>query len=313
MPCRARPRGAVVNFLLGHAPALYEAIFRLSVALLATLVALCALFLSLLGPAIAVARASAVRSRRRFVKQAKLVANKTDALRARLTANTETARERRDADQALAELMRDAKECRAALTRLNRASRSMNVRSAVLYPGFLFLCATFLSKIAENASLPPAKPSPMGLLIFLPFLAGLVLLVRAIVTLRSISQFSLPDLDLSVDTGSSPWKVGQCSPLRIRARLHKGTLLATAQVVLLIPPSCKLLTTTPIWTMPDDHPLAPSYRVISSRVRDIRTWAPLEWVIGDVQPSCSGPLELYYAVDGQGYTTDPHPITVQVG
>ncbi|MCK6685906.1 MAG: hypothetical protein L6R30_26220 [Thermoanaerobaculia bacterium] len=301
-----------MNVLLSHAPALYEAIFRVSVALLATLVALSAILLSLLGPAIAVARASAVRSRERFLEQRRLVAERTEVLRARLGLASESQGERLQIDQALAGLMRDAKECRAALARLNRSSRSMSVRSAVLYPGLLFLCATFFAKIQENASLPPAKPSAAGLLVFLPFIAGLVLLVRTIVTLRSISQFSLPDLDLSVDLGAAPWKVGECNHIRIRARLHRGTLLATAQVVLLIPPTCDLLTTVPIWTMPDDHPLAPGYRVISSRVRDIRTWAPLDWVVEDVKPRQAGLVDIYYAVDGHGYSTGPQPLPVRV-
>lgn len=309
--------------------ALYETVFRLSVALVATLVAIYALWLSLLGPAIGAARASAARSRKALADTANALAVTTGVLLekvARLqseacpgTPSTPSfGGKQRDLDETqrhLNEIRRDQKECQAALNAAKRTSRNMGLRGVVLYPGVLLVSAAFLSKIAQNASAPIGRPALAGtlVLVFLPFLLGLALLVRALVGFRSISQRSLPDLDVSVDPWSSPWNAGQRARVRIRASLHRGEVLPAAQILLLVPPSCELLTTTPIWAFADDHPPMPGYRVITSRVRDIRTWAPLEWIVDDLQPRCPGPLKLYWAIDGQGYSTEPQPISVDVG
>ncbi|MBI2839447.1 MAG: hypothetical protein HYX75_14120 [Acidobacteria bacterium] len=151
--------------------------------------------------------------------------------------------------------------------------------------------------------MPPARPSPAGLLVFLPFIVGIALLVRALLSFRDISRLSLPDLDLIDDAGSTAWEVGKCARIRIKAFLHKGMGLRSVQIILLVPPTCKLTKSVPLWTMPADDPLTPGYHVLGSRVRDVRTWAPIEWVIDDLQPTVAGRLQLYYAVEGHAYST----------
>lgn len=276
---------------------IYHAVFEVSVAMVPTLAAVYALSISLLGPAIASAQTASARLRRsvsieidRLTKAMKIAGSKSEAI-------------------VEAELR--LKGCRRELASAERAARSLNLQSSVIFPGILFLVSASLTAIPEGQSTSTTPPSPWWLLSLVPFFAGLVLVVRVLRTIRSIVELSVPELEVVVDPDPQPWKVGLFHRLRVRSVLHKGSSLPRAQLVLFVPPG-PIYTGEPIWTVAADDPLMPGYRAVGSKVWDYRALAAFEWEWHHLKPAQSGPVTLYVAVYGESYFREPQPISINV-
>lgn len=281
----------------GLIPALLDALFWVSLALVPTLAALYALSTSLLGPAVAVARTAAWRLRR-------TTGAEIERLKELLAAGG-------DGRQGLRELERRLRMCRAELGTAERASRTLSVRTSVVAPALLFLVTAFLARIPSFGPSAQGPWSAWWLAVLAPFTGGLALLLHTLRTIRSVTELSVPDLEVTVDADPEPWQAGRFHSIRLRALLHRGNVLPQTQLILFLPPECAIRG-APIWTVPADDPVMPGFRALGSAVWDYRALAPFEWEFHHLEPLRSGPLTFYYAVYGGGFTTQPTPIRVNV-
>jgi hypothetical protein len=100
-----------------------------------------------------------------------------------------------------------------------------------------------------------------------------VIVIRKI---RSVVDYSQPQLDAQVDFGSPPWRNGRANAITIHSTLVKGNSLKGGQTVLFVPPGIRLVG-APIWSIPENDALMPGYNAIGSKLWDYRALAPSEW------------------------------------
>jgi hypothetical protein len=121
--------------LMRLTPALYEAAFWVSLALIPTLLAIYTLSVSLLGPAFGIASIAGMRLRRS-------ISAEIDRLRSASSGSQAGASGIRDVERRL-------RECRRELATAQRVTSGFNLRSTVLIPGVAFLATALTARTAR--------------------------------------------------------------------------------------------------------------------------------------------------------------------
>lgn len=276
---------------------LYQAVFMLSLVFLAIVPAIYVLAVSLLGRSVSVARTAGVRLRR--------------TLGADIATLQKQLSQPNISEGQLKAIERQIRKRRSERRVAERGLRSIRLASAVLIPGALFLAAALLQSFPITTLEGGGTPHVLWCFSLVPFGAGLVFLVRVLLSIRSIVDLSVPNLSLQVDADCDPWRVGHHSNICIKASLERGDTLPQTQLVLFVPPNCEV-SGSPIWTVSEDDYLMPGYKAIGSNLWDYRALAPYRYVWHHLKPTEAGTLRFFYGVYGPGYTTPPETIDIQV-